>query len=203
MPETQVQSLGGTIPWRREWPPNPVFLPGKAHGQKSLVCCYPWGHKELDTTEQLSTLSNTMGTVSTAGLPLPWIFAPEPLTLTVHGLHVPATPEILVPSHHSTASHSLEFCSSPSTWNFLSSFPSFIKFTPLWQLSPSGSSVTSPLPLTTSATCLHCSLCSSVSGSVNLSHLPWAYNLKPLCSCLVSGSDTWVLSLWLLDGKFT
>ena len=23
-------------------------------GQGSLVCCSPWGHKELDTTEQLS-----------------------------------------------------------------------------------------------------------------------------------------------------
>ena len=25
------------IPWRREWQPNPVFLPGKFHGQRSLV----------------------------------------------------------------------------------------------------------------------------------------------------------------------
>ena len=23
----------GKIPWRREWPPNPVFLPGESHGQ--------------------------------------------------------------------------------------------------------------------------------------------------------------------------
>ena len=23
-------------------------------GQGSLVCCSPWGHKELDTTEQLN-----------------------------------------------------------------------------------------------------------------------------------------------------
>ena len=23
-------------------------------GQGNLVCCSPWGHKELDTTEQLS-----------------------------------------------------------------------------------------------------------------------------------------------------
>ena len=27
----------GRSPWRREWPPTPVFLPGEAHGQKSLV----------------------------------------------------------------------------------------------------------------------------------------------------------------------
>ena len=25
------------IPWRREWQPTPVFLPGESHGQKSLV----------------------------------------------------------------------------------------------------------------------------------------------------------------------
>ena len=36
--ETQFQSLGGKIPWRRKWHPIPVFLPGKSHGQRSLVC---------------------------------------------------------------------------------------------------------------------------------------------------------------------
>ena len=28
--------------------------PGDTEGQKSLVCCSPWRHKELDTTEQLN-----------------------------------------------------------------------------------------------------------------------------------------------------
>ena len=27
----------GTIPWRREWQPTPVFLPGESHGQRNLV----------------------------------------------------------------------------------------------------------------------------------------------------------------------
>ena len=27
----------GKIPWRRKWQPTPVFLPGKAHGQRSLA----------------------------------------------------------------------------------------------------------------------------------------------------------------------
>ena len=27
--------------------------PGDSKGQGSLECCSPWGHKELDTTEQL------------------------------------------------------------------------------------------------------------------------------------------------------
>ena len=39
--------------WRRQWQPTPVLLPGKPHGQRSLVGCSPWGCEELDTTEQL------------------------------------------------------------------------------------------------------------------------------------------------------
>ena len=35
--ETQVLSLVGKIPWRREWPSIPVFLPRESHGQRSLV----------------------------------------------------------------------------------------------------------------------------------------------------------------------
>ena len=38
---------------RRQWQPIPVLLPGKSHGRRSLVGCSPWGHEELDTTEQL------------------------------------------------------------------------------------------------------------------------------------------------------
>ena len=44
----------GKIPWRREWLPTPVFLPGGLHGQRNLTGYSPWGHKESDTTEQLS-----------------------------------------------------------------------------------------------------------------------------------------------------
>ena len=29
---------------------------GDGEGQESLVCCSPWGHKELDMTEQLNNL---------------------------------------------------------------------------------------------------------------------------------------------------
>ena len=32
------------IPWRREWLPTPVFLPGEFHGQGSLVGHRPWDH---------------------------------------------------------------------------------------------------------------------------------------------------------------
>ena len=39
------------IPWRRACQPTPVVLPGKFHGQKSLLGYSPWGRKELNTTE--------------------------------------------------------------------------------------------------------------------------------------------------------
>ena len=35
------------------------FLPGKSHGQRSLVGCNPWGCKELDTTECTHTHTHT------------------------------------------------------------------------------------------------------------------------------------------------
>ena len=38
---------------RRQWHPTPVHLPGKSHGQRSLVGCSPRGREELDTTERL------------------------------------------------------------------------------------------------------------------------------------------------------
>ena len=41
------------IPWRREWQPTPVFLPGESHGQRSLVSYSPRGRRESDTTERL------------------------------------------------------------------------------------------------------------------------------------------------------
>ena len=41
------------IPGRRAWQPTPLFLPGKAQGQRSLVGYSLWCHKELDMTERL------------------------------------------------------------------------------------------------------------------------------------------------------
>ena len=41
----------GKMAWRRKLQPTLVFLPGKFHGQKSLVNYSPWGHKESDRTE--------------------------------------------------------------------------------------------------------------------------------------------------------
>ena len=35
----------GKIPWKREWQPTPVFLPGEFHGQRSLAGNSPWDRK--------------------------------------------------------------------------------------------------------------------------------------------------------------
>ena len=47
----QVQSLGWEDHLERKWQPTPVLLPGKSHGQRSLVGYSPYGYKELDVTE--------------------------------------------------------------------------------------------------------------------------------------------------------
>ena len=43
----------GRFPWRSEWHPSPVFLPGEFHGQRSLAGSSLWGRKESDRTERL------------------------------------------------------------------------------------------------------------------------------------------------------
>ena len=45
----------GKIPWRRKWQPTPEFLPGKSHGQRSLVGSSPWGRTESHMAGWLST----------------------------------------------------------------------------------------------------------------------------------------------------
>ena len=57
--EPWVSSLGQECPpWRREWLPTPVFLPGESHGQRSLTGHSPWSRQESDTSERLA-LENT------------------------------------------------------------------------------------------------------------------------------------------------
>ena len=49
-PDCQCRRCGfdpwvGKTPWIRTWPPTPVFLPGKSHGQRSLADCSPYGRR--------------------------------------------------------------------------------------------------------------------------------------------------------------
>ena len=57
----EIQENAGVIPGQED-PPGArkrqltaVSLLGKSHGQRSLAGYSPWGHKESDTTEHLST----------------------------------------------------------------------------------------------------------------------------------------------------
>ena len=52
-----VRELMGSVPgfskisWRRAWQPTPVFLPGEAHGHRSLLGYSLLGDKESNITE--------------------------------------------------------------------------------------------------------------------------------------------------------
>ena len=50
---------------RRQWPPTPVFLPGKSHGWRSLIGCSPWSRTQLsDFTFHFHALEKEMATHS-------------------------------------------------------------------------------------------------------------------------------------------
>ena len=51
--QQRMRSLDG-ITWKRSDGHESGQTLGDSEGQRSLVCCSPWGHKESDTTEQLN-----------------------------------------------------------------------------------------------------------------------------------------------------
>ena len=66
MQEIWVLSLGA-------WQPTSVLLPGKSHGQRSLVGYSPQGHKESDATEATEHRHGTHMTVALASAsPVIW-----------------------------------------------------------------------------------------------------------------------------------
>ena len=77
----------GKAPWRRAWQPIPVFLPGESHGQRSLVGYSPWGHKELDTTEQFSMRALLIGESESEVAQL-WLTLCNPMDCSLPGSSV-------------------------------------------------------------------------------------------------------------------
>ena len=74
---------------RRQWHPTPVLLPGKSHGQRSLVGCSPWGRTQLSDftfTFHFHALEKEMATHSSV---LAWRIpgTGEPDGLPSLGLH--------------------------------------------------------------------------------------------------------------------
>ena len=47
------------MPWSRKWLSTSVFLPGKFHGQRSLVGYSPWSCKEFNVAEHTHTHTHT------------------------------------------------------------------------------------------------------------------------------------------------
>ena len=76
MRETRFDPWVGKIRWRRKWQSTPILLPGKSHGQRSLVGYSPWGHKESNTTEWLHLLTYLLSVHS------------KPLSTNSHVCHV-------------------------------------------------------------------------------------------------------------------
>ena len=72
--ETEVSSWVRKIPWRREWQPTGVFLPGKSHGERSYsrwatvhgitkfwFLCRFYVMRECSHTSQKTTLRHLLG----------------------------------------------------------------------------------------------------------------------------------------------
>ena len=67
--DIQVRPLVRKTPWRREWLPIPVFVPGEFHGQRSLVGYCPQGHKSRTEHLTFSLLWRTLSIWPTVNLP--------------------------------------------------------------------------------------------------------------------------------------
>ena len=77
----------GKRPWRSTWQPTPAFLPGKPHGQRSLVSYSPWGHRDSDTTEHPHTQEETEVLL----IRILMTITPNPINRHVLNLMVPLT----------------------------------------------------------------------------------------------------------------
>ena len=59
------------IPWRREWLPTPVFLPGEFHGQRIMVGYSPWGCR-VGQDGVTFTFKSSLHILDTSPLPDLW-----------------------------------------------------------------------------------------------------------------------------------
>ena len=66
----------GKIPWRREWLPTPVFLPGESQGQRSLVGYSPRGWIRVRLTWATNTIISLHMRLMTLGASLASAISP-------------------------------------------------------------------------------------------------------------------------------
>ena len=103
---------------RRQWHPTPVLLPGKSHGQRSLVGCSPWGRQESDTSERLHFPFSLSYTGEGNGNPLQCSCLENPRDggawwATVYGVTQSDTTEVI---QHSIASNKINTKSIINTY---------------------------------------------------------------------------------------
>ena len=85
--EGEDRGWDGLMIWWHHWHNGPEFeqTPGDGEGQEILVCCSPWGHKELDRTEGLNNNNKIINGGHRKGL-----YAQEPpgsCLISIAGLH--------------------------------------------------------------------------------------------------------------------
>ena len=93
---------------RRQWHPTPVLLPGKCHGQRSLLGYSPWGRRESDTTNWLHFHFQTVAHQAPPSMEFPrqeyWSGLPCPppgnLPDSELNLHLLCCRQILYPLSH-------------------------------------------------------------------------------------------------------
>ena len=66
MQETQVRSMGQEDPMAKEMATHSSILAWRIAWTEEPGGLHPWGHKESDTTEQLSTAQHKSGLYNTA-----------------------------------------------------------------------------------------------------------------------------------------
>ena len=114
------------MPWRREWPPTPVFWPGEFHGQRSLPGYSQWDRKDSDMTEWLSLSMST--TFMDCSLPsssvhgisqatiLEWVAVSFLLGLNSHLLHWAGA---FLPLNHQGHLWGIHYSACQILWNLL------------------------------------------------------------------------------------
>ena len=126
MQEIWVRSLGWEESLEKKWQPTPAVLPGKSHGQRSLVGYSPWGSKEPDTTEPLHFTSLVQLLSLVQIFAILWTAARQAsLSCTEFWrLLKLMSLELVMPSNHLVFCHPFSSClqSFPASWSFLMSW---------------------------------------------------------------------------------
>ena len=119
------------IPWRRKWQPTSVFLPGKFHGQRSLMGYSP-SVQFTSVSQSCPTLCNPLNR-STPGLPVHRQFPKLPKLMSIESVmpsdhlilcHPLLLPPSLIPSIRVFSNESALCIRWPKYWSYSFKFSS-------------------------------------------------------------------------------